>query len=140
MTDAIAKPTPKPTPVPNPETQPFWDACARGELTVQQCNSCKAMQHYPRVRCTACGAKDLSQVPVSGAGTVRSFTINRVPVSEAFAPEVPYAVALVELAEGPTMMANVLECDPAQIHIGMAVSVVFETRGVQQLPQFKPAA
>ena len=105
----------KPTPTPNPETQAFWDACNRGELTVQECTACNALQHYPRVRCNTCGANTLSQVPVSGTGTVRSFTINRVPVSAAFAADIPYAVALIELVEGPTMMANVIDCDPEQI-------------------------
>lgn len=134
----MSETTGKPLPVPNPETQAFWDACCRGELTAQQCNACNALQHYPRVHCTACGHKTLSQVPVSGTGTVVSFTINRVPVSEAFAAEVPYAVALVELTEGPTMMTNIVDCELEQIHIGMAVTATFEARGELQLPQFKP--
>lgn len=129
---------PKPAPVPNPETRAFWEACARGELTVQRCENCNNLQHYPRVRCTSCRSDQLKQVAVSGTGTVRSYTINRVPVSAAYAPDVPYAVALVELAEGPTMMTNIVGCDPEQVHIGLPVKVTFESRGDAQLPQFTP--
>lgn len=128
----------KPEPRPNPETQPFWDACTRGELSVQQCSSCKNIQHYPRVRCISCQSDELSQVPVSGTGKVRTFTINRVPVSPAFKAEVPYAVALIELTEGPCMMANLVDCDLETVHIGMPVTVTFEARGEVQLPQFRP--
>ncbi len=130
---------PKPVPRPSPETQPFWDACERGELTIQRCEDCQNLQHYPRVRCTSCRSDNLAQVAVSGLGTVRTFTINRVPVSAAYAADVPYAVALIELAEGPCMMANILHCDPERVHIGMAVQITYEPRGEVQLPQFKPA-
>ena len=129
---------PKPVPRPNPETQAFWDNCRDGILSVQRCESCGAMQHYPRLLCIACGSQALKQTPVSGKGTVTSFTINRVPVSEAFAADVPYAVALITLAEGPTMMANVTGCDLDTLTIGMAVEVLFEARGEQMLPQFRP--
>lgn len=129
----------KPAPRPNPETQPFWDACERGELTVQRCNNCKNLQHYPRVRCTSCQSTELSQVAVNGTGSVRTFTINRVPVSAAYAGDLPYVVALIELDEGPSMMANILHCDAEQVKIGMAVKVTFEPRGDVQLPQFMPA-
>ena len=128
----------KPAPCPNPETQPFWDACERGQLTVQRCSNCNNIQHYPRVRCTNCRSTELSQVPVGGTGTVRTFTINRVPVSAAFKADLPYVVALVELVEGPCMMANILNCAPEQVHIGMSVSVLFEQRGEVHLPQFQP--
>lgn len=130
----------KPTPAPNPETQAFWDACSRGVLTVQQCDDCHHRQHYPRLLCTACGSQKLEQVAVSGTGRVISFTINRVPVSAAYADDVPYAVALVQLAEGPTMMGNLTDCDLAALHIGMQVEAHFEARGEILLPQFRPAA
>lgn len=129
----------KPVPTPNPETQPFWDACAKGELSVQCCATCGHKQHYPRLLCTACSSTEVAQIPVSGKGSIASFTVNRVPVSAAFAPDVPYAVALVELEEGPTMMANIATDDLDALHIGMAVEVHFEERGEISLPQFKPA-
>lgn len=59
---------------------------------------------------------------------------------ESMEARVPYALALIELSEGVTMMANVLQCDPDDVHIGMKVSLFFEERGEIMLPQFRPAA
>ena len=80
----------------------------------------------------------LTLVPVSGAGVLRSFTVIRRAVSAAFTDDVPYAVALVALAEGPCLMTNIINCDPETLAIGQAVEVVFEPRGDLKLPQFQP--
>jgi len=57
----------------------------------------------------------------------------------AFRGMVPYVVALIDLEEGGRMMANVLECPPDAVHIGLAVEVVFEEIGDGfVLPQFRP--
>ena len=50
----------------------------------------------------------------------------------------PYVVALVALDEGPTMMTNLVDCDPNAVSIGQRVRVVFERRGEVVLPQFTP--
>jgi len=128
----------KPAPTPSAETQPFWDACQRGELTVQLCEGCGHKQHYPRIMCGQCGSTALSQTPVSGRGTITSFTINRVPVSEAFKDDLPLAVGLITLEEGPVMMANLVDCDIDTLAIGQKVRVTFESRGEITLPQFTP--
>jgi hypothetical protein len=82
---------------------------------------------------------ELRWVTVSGAGEVLSFTIVRHAVSEAYRPEVPYVVALIQLVEGPTMMSNVVECDPESVVVGMPVSVLFEDWSDQiSIPKFRP--
>jgi len=51
----------------------------------------------------------------------------------------PYVVALVELAEGVRMMTNVVGCDPAEVVVGMPVSVTWEQLSDgRNLPQFQP--
>ena len=126
-------------PVVTPETAPYWDGCREHELRLQRCDSCGRHQFYPRIICSACMADDLQWVPVSGAGQVVSFTIVRRAVSEAYSPEVPYVVALIQLAEGPTMMSNVVECDPESVVVGMSVSVLFEDWSEQiSIPKFRP--
>jgi uncharacterized OB-fold protein len=65
-------------------------------------------------------------VAASGRARVLSFTVVRRPVSPAFAVDVPYIVALVTLAEGPTMMTNIVGCAPERVTIGMEVVVTFE--------------
>ena len=120
-------------PEPGPMTQPFWDGCAAGELRLQRCEACAHWQFYPRLVCTSCGASALVWEPASGNGVLRSFTIVRRPVTEAYAAEVPYVIALIALAEGPTLMSQLVEVDlgakdaHAQgIVIGALVEVLFQ--------------
>ncbi len=115
-------------PVPTPETEAYWQACNEGRLLVQRCAACGNHQFYPRLLCSACGSRDVDWQEASGSGRVKSFTIIRRPVTEAYADDVPYVVALIELAEGPTMMSNVVGCDVEDVAIGMQVSVQFEQR------------
>jgi uncharacterized OB-fold protein len=124
MSESLAKLMP----VATPETEAFWQACNEGRLLIQRCKACGHQQFYPRLLCTACAGQDVDWHEASGAGTVKSFTIIRRPVTEAYADDVPYVVALVELAEGPTMMSNIVDCDVESVYIGMSVTVRFERR------------
>ena len=131
----------KPLPPINPASQPFWDACAQGRLLLQHCGDCGHLQLYPRLLCAACGSRNLEWAQASGRGTVKTYTIIRRAVSAAFEPDAPYVVALVELEEGPTLMSNIIGCDPASVAIGQPVRVTFEARGEGiAVPQFEPAA
>lgn len=65
-------------------------------------------------------------VQASGRGKVLSFTIVRHAISDAYAADVPYVVALIRLDEGPTLMSNVIDGDPERVRIGMPVETVFE--------------
>jgi uncharacterized OB-fold protein len=76
-----------------------------------------------------------------GAGSVHSFTIIRRASDPAFAPLVPYAVALIDLDEGPRMMANIVGANALAVKIGDRVQVTFEDRGDgAMVPQFTPVA
>ena len=73
----------------------------------------------------------------SGAGRVASFTVVRRAVSEAYAA--PYVVALVDLAEGPRLMTNIVECAPEAVRVGLDVTVRFEAWADDvTLPVFAP--
>jgi uncharacterized OB-fold protein len=128
----------KPLPPVDAESRPWWEACNEGRLTLQRCEHCKHVQFYPRGLCTQCGAASPPFVDASGRGTVRSFTIIRRAVSSAFEPEVPYVVALIELAEGPTMMSNIVGSPIDAISIGVPVELTFERRSETiNIPQFR---
>jgi uncharacterized OB-fold protein len=59
----------------------------------------------------------------------------------AFATRVPYVVALIDLEEGPRMMANIVGDDALHTKIGDRVTVCFEERaGGSKLPQFRHRA
>ena len=70
--------------------------------------------------------RELGWVHASGQGQVSSYTVIRHPVSKAYADETPYVLALIRLAEGPTMMSVLCNCEPEGIRVGLAVEVVFE--------------
>ena len=116
----------KPLPHPNEVSQPFWDAAKRHELQIQRCNARGTHIFYPREACSECLAADLIWIPVSGKGTLYSYTIAQAPTHPAFADDVPYVIAIVELAEGPHITTNLVGCQPDQVTIGMPVVTSFE--------------
>lgn len=125
----------------SPPAEPYWEGCRAGELRLQHCSACAHVQFPPRPHCTRCRHGELAWRPVSGRGTVASFTWVHLPLTEAWADEVPYALALIRLAEGPLFMSNVRDCAPEQLAIGLEVEVCFEPRSdAIHLPQFRPAA
>ena len=128
----------KPLPPVDAQSRSYWEACNQGRLVLQQCADCGHVQHYHRILCAGCGADRLTDVDASGKGFVRSFTVIRRAVSSAFDADVPYVVALVELAEGPTMMSNLVESPLENIRIGAPVELTFERRSdAINIPQFR---
>ncbi|WP_040481503.1 Zn-ribbon domain-containing OB-fold protein [Luminiphilus syltensis] len=102
---------------------PFFEGASDGVLKIQHCADCGHWQFYPRPFCTACGADDPAWEVTRGRGTVASFSIVRRGLTKAY--EAPYAVALIDLAEGPRLMSNIIDCDPENITVGAAVEVAF---------------
>jgi uncharacterized protein len=121
-------------------TKPYWDAAREGRLGVQRCAGCDRVWHPPLPRCPHCHGTDLEWVAASGRGTVYSFTVVDHPTHVALRDRVPYVVAMIELEEGPRLVANVRGCAPEEVRVGMPVEVVFEQlSGDIVLPQFRRA-
>lgn len=131
----------KPLPRVNETTRPYWDAAREGRLSIQRCRGCRTWICYPRAWCPSCWSTDLEWADASGRGRVVTYSIVHQAPFESYAGDAPYVLAVVKLDEGPQMMANVLEVDPAKMAIDMPVEVTFETRtGGFAVPQFRPAA
>ena len=123
-----------------PLSAAYWEGCRIGELRLQHCLDCGHVQLPPRSHCTRCRGSRLEWRASSGRGRVESFTWIHIPLAEAWAHEVPYAVALIRLEEGPMMMSNLRECSESQLSVGLEVTVTFEARNETiHLPQFRPA-
>ena len=90
-------------PLPFPETAPYWEAAAQGKLLLKHCTACGAYHFYPRALCPFCFSDNTEWHEAAGTGTIYSFSVTR-------RAEVPYAIAYVTLAEGQTMMSNIVEC------------------------------
>jgi uncharacterized OB-fold protein len=130
----------KAIPQPTPDTQPFWDGAAAGELRLPRCGACGNVFFYPRSMCPSCSSSDIEWFAASGRGRLHSYLIAH-RASPGFEDEVPYAVAVVELAEGPSLMSNIVGVpnDPEHLVLEMDLEVVFDKHGDVAVPKFKPA-
>lgn len=128
-------------PVANADSQPYWAAARERRLVIRKCKACGELHFMPRHLCPVCWSDQLEWVDAKGSGSVHSFTIIRRASDPAFAPLVPYAVVLVDLDEGPRMMANIVGTDALGVKIGDRVQVTFEDRGDgAMVPQFSRTA
>jgi uncharacterized OB-fold protein len=128
----------RPLPQPTAETAPYWAAAKSGRLVIQRCPACARYQFYPRPFCTACLCDELEWVDASGRGQIYTYTICRIPANPAMAEKVPYAMAVVDLAEGVRMLTQIVDSDLDQVRIGAPVQAVFEPISDDiTLPQFK---
>lgn len=100
----------------------FFDAASEGRLEIQQCSDCGLLRHPPAPACGGCQSLEWGTVVAEGRGTIHSFTIAHRPQDAAF--EYPHAVALVDLVEGPRIVADVIETDHEDLRIGLDVEVV----------------
>ena len=120
---AASKSLPKPT----PDTQPFWDAVKRHQLSLPKCKACGQLHYFPRPFCPHCFSWDLEWVRCSGKGKLYSYVINHRP-APGFEEEAPYVIAVVELDEGPRMLSNLIDIEPTPeaVQVDMPVEILFQ--------------
>jgi len=118
----------KPLPVIDPGTAPYWQALAECRLILKSCRDCGQPHFYPREACPSCYSDNLEWKEAKGEAQVYSFTICHRPAGPAFADDVPYVVAIVQLDEGPRMMTRI-DDDVRAVKIGCRVKVKFHDAG-----------
>ena len=122
-----------PRPMVQAETAAYWQAADEGRLLVKRCSACGEFHHYPRDLCPFCLSDATEWVEATGTGTVYSF-------STMGQGEAAYTLAYVTLAEGPTMLTNLVGAEPSAFAIGQPVRVVFTpSEGGPAVPMFTPA-
>lgn len=129
----------RPRPEPTPETKHFWDGARERSLLLQRCDECSTTYFPPRPFCPACGHRAVSVFAASGRATLYSYVIHHRKVP-GFTP--PYAIAVVQLEEGPRMMTNIIDCPqiPEALVLDMPLEVVFVPMDDEiTLPLFRPA-
>jgi uncharacterized OB-fold protein len=118
--------------LPSPELDarnlPFQTGAAQGKLLLPRCNSCGHLMAPPVANCSKCLSEDFSWEEASGQGTVFSFIVYHRAWVKEFEPHIPYAVAIVSLAEGPRLVTNIVTPNLALLTIGAPVQAVFERR------------
>lgn len=129
----------RPLPAITPETRHYWEGTRAGELRLQKCDACAHVYFPPRPFCPKCAAREVSVFRASGKGRLYSYVIHHRP-TPGFTP--PYAIAIVELDEGPRLMSNIVETPqtPEALQLDMPLEVVFQRQNDEiTLPMFKPA-
>ena len=127
-----------PIPAVNADSQPYWDAARARRLILKSCPACKQPHFPPRHLCPRCWTPATDWIESKGEGSVYSFTVmRRAPLPE-FAARVPYVVALIDLDEGPRMLANIVSEGALDVRVGERVRVNFEEcRDGIVVPQFE---
>ena len=121
----MKKPFVHPEPTAHVETSGYWEGAARGEIVLQRCGECGAVQHRPRAVCATCLSGAIEHFVASGRGTVYTFTVTYQNQMPAFRAACPYVLAYVELEEGPRVMTHIVECEPEDVHVGQSVRADF---------------
>jgi uncharacterized protein len=128
-------------PTPTPETEDFWKATKNGELLLQRCADDGTTFLYWRrdAFCPTCRSDRIDTVRACGRGFVYSFVINQRDMP-GLVPPAPSVIALVELDEGPRLVAALTEVDPTPeaVHLDQRVVVRFDDRDGHAVPYFVP--
>jgi len=100
-------------------------------LIGSRCKSCGTINFPSRDICSGCGKKaEYEPTPLKGRGKIYSYTI----ISAGGAPPEfseqerlagSFGVAIVELEEGPRVIAQMTDCKPSELSVGMMVEAVF---------------
>jgi uncharacterized OB-fold protein len=129
----------RPLPIITDDNRPFWAAAREHRLVLPACLDCGKPFFPIGPVCPFCFSARLEWRRMAGRGTVSSFVIYHQAFFAWFRDRLPYAVAQVELEEGPRLNGNVLGVPPSALAIGMRMEVVFEDVTPEvTLPQFRP--
>ncbi len=124
---AHPEPEAGPEPEPDEHSAAFWAGLRRHRIVLQSCERCGRRRFPPMPSCPFCGARGGVEVEVAGTGTVYSWVGVHRPLTPAFAGDVPYSVAAVDLDGGGRVFARIEP--PADAAIGLRVSPLFVDHG-----------
>ncbi|MBC9714104.1 OB-fold domain-containing protein [Streptomyces sp. TRM66268-LWL] len=131
------KPARRPRPVVNRDNAGYWKGVEEHKVLIQRCTECSVLRFPWLPGCNSCGSAGWDTVEASGEGTVFSYVVMHHPPFPAFDP--PYAVGLIELAEGVRMISNVVGVPHDEVRIGMPVHLEFLRVDEElEVPVFRP--
>lgn len=127
-------------PPPDELSAPFWEATREGRLVLPWCRTCDRPHWYPRRRCPSCHGSDLEWRTSLGEGRVHAVSVQHRPQWPGLVDRAPYAVVLVELAEGVRMLAGITGAAADEVAVDQPVHLVWEDLSDgRRLPMFAPA-
>jgi uncharacterized OB-fold protein len=123
---------------PTVDTRPWWEALARGELTVPTCHSCSKKFFPPQAFCCNCGSSDWSCDPSDGVGKLYSWVVIHHAFSPEVADKVPYAIVAVDLDDGGRLIGRLLG-EPSGLQNSMPMRARIFLENGNPLLGFEPA-
>ncbi|KUI22490.1 DNA-binding protein [Mycobacterium sp. GA-1285] len=120
------------------DSEAWWAAVQDGRLMLNGCGSCGRSSLYVRPFCPHCWSEDVILVPASGRSRLYTWSVvhqNAAP----FDTRLPYIVAMVDLAEGPRLMTELVDCPVESLRAGMELELDFrEADDGFVVPIFRP--
>jgi hypothetical protein len=117
----------------------FFEEARAGRLTGIRCQRCGELALPPREFCPACHERAWVPVALRGEGVITSYTVIRVP-PRSHAGQAPYAVAVVRLAEGPSLLGRIVDIPLEDLRAGLPVRFRPIVSDTETLVGFGPAA
>lgn len=116
----------RPLPTISPDNEEFWKSTREHAAKLQRCNVCSHFWYYPGPVCHHCGAQDWTWTALSGKGTIYSYSVLERAKGNPYENDVPIAIVLVRLEEGPVIMSNLVDYEPADLAIDAPVEMTYE--------------
>ena len=129
----------KPLPIIEADNVPYWEYCRKHELRMQKCTRCGHIRFPVGIVCPKCHSMEAEWTRLSGKGKVWSYVIFSRVYHPAYENDIPYAVGIIQLDEGPRMESNIVGCQMEDIKVDMPVELFFDDVTDEfSLPKFKP--
>ncbi len=110
----------------------FWrENESRYNLIGAKCGNCGRLYFPPRSVCPVCHRKSIGKMErfqLEGKGEVLSFSIVHDAPSQ-LELQKPYVIAIIRMDEGIRLTGQVIDCDPADVTIGMKVQATIRKVG-----------
>jgi uncharacterized OB-fold protein len=116
----------------------FFEEAREGRLTGIRCGKCGELAIPPKEFCPSCQERNWTPVPLAGKGTITSFTVIRI-APRGRAAEAPYAVAVVKLDEGVSLLGRIVDIPLDTLRTGLTVRFRALMTGEQTAVGFGPA-
>jgi len=113
---------------------PYWAGLREGVLTYQACD-CGNCWLPARQLCPACLGSGWRWETASGQGTIRSWVVYHTAYHPDFKDRLPYNVAIVRLAEGPQLIANI-DAPVDALRVGAGVRLHVDMTLAQPIARF----
>ena len=116
----------------------FLEEARAGRLRGIRCAKCGELAIPPKQFCPGCQERNWTPLPLAGKGTITSFTVIRI-APRGRAAEAPYAVAVVKLEEGVSLLGRIVDIPLDTLRTGLPVQFRALVTGDQTAVGFGPA-